>query len=68
MYYFPRLKELRENAYLTQAELGKILGTTQQQYFKYERGLQEIPVHHLITLANYYRTSIDYIVGRINQG
>ena len=41
-----------------------MLGTTQQQYCKYENGTREIPVHHLITLANYYKVSLDYLVGR----
>lgn len=41
-----------------------MLQTTQQQYSKYENGVQEIPVHHLITLANFYRVSLDYLVGR----
>lgn len=42
----------------------KILNTTQQQYAKYELGVQEIPTHHLITLADYYQVSLDYMVGR----
>ena len=64
MYVYPRLRDLREDHDLSQQQVGELLGTTQQQYFKYEKGIQEIPVHHLITLANYYRTSIDDIVGR----
>ena len=40
------------------------LHTTQQQYAKYELGVQEIPTHHLVTLADYYHVSTDYIVGR----
>ncbi|MGX8851094.1 helix-turn-helix domain-containing protein [Amedibacillus sp. YH-ame10] len=39
-----------------------MLNTTQQQYYKYEKGIQEIPVHHLITLAKFYGVSINYIV------
>ncbi len=49
---------------MTQKEITEILQTTQQQYSKYEKGVQEIPVHHLITLANFYRVSLDYLVGR----
>lgn len=64
MYYYGRLRDLREDADLTQKEAGAILNTTQQQYAKYELGVQEIPVHHLITLANYYDVSTDYILGR----
>lgn len=53
-----------EDADLTQTDVGKILNTTQQQYAKYELGVQEIPTHHLITLADYYQVSLDYMVGR----
>ena len=64
MYYYGRLRDLREDADLTQKDVGKILNTTQQQYAKYELGVQEIHTHHLITLADYYRVSLDYMVGR----
>ena len=64
MYYYERLRDLREDADLTQKEAGEILNTTQQQYAKYELGVQEIPTHHLMTLADYYHVSTDYIVGR----
>ena len=63
MCYYPRLRDLREDKDLSQEQIGKLLGTTQQQYYKYEKGIQEIPVHHLITLAKYYKTSVDYILG-----
>ena len=64
MYCYPRLKDLREDSDLTQAFIGKLLETTQQQYYKYEKGIQEIPVHHLITLADFYRVTTDYLLGR----
>lgn len=64
MYYYPRLRDLREDRDLAQADVGKLLGTTQQQYYKYEKGIQEIPVHHLLTLADFYHVSVDYILGR----
>lgn len=64
MYYYRRLRDLREDADLTQKEVGLLLHTTQQQYAKYESGVQEIPVHHLITLANHYKVSVDYILER----
>ncbi len=64
MYYYPRLRDLREDRDLTQADVGRLLGTTQQQYYKYEKGIQEIPAHHLITLADYYHVSVDYLLGR----
>lgn len=67
MRYYSRLKDLREDSNFTQEYIGKILGTTQQQYYKYEKGIQEIPAHHLITLADFYKTTVDYILGRTNK-
>ena len=64
MYRYQRLRDLREDADKTQRDIGLLLHTTQQQYAKYEGGVQEIPVHHLITLADYYGVSLDYLVGR----
>ena len=64
MYYYEHLRDLREDADLTQKEVGAILNTTQQQYAKYELGVQEIPTHHLLRLADYYHVSVDYITGR----
>lgn len=64
MYYYPKLKELRIDRKNTQSDIAKLLHTTQQQYYKYEKGIQEIPVHHLITLSLYYEVSIDYIVNK----
>lgn len=66
MECYTRLRDLREDADLTQKQAGALLNTTQQQYAKYELGVQEIPAHHLITLADYYDVSIDYIVGRVD--
>lgn len=62
MSYYPRLRELREKHDLTQTEVAALLNTTQQQYYKYEKGIQEIPVRHLLTLAAYYQKTIDYIL------
>ena len=64
MEHYTRLRDLREDADLTQKQAGALLNTTQQQYAKYELGVQEIPTRHLVTLANYYNVSVDYIVGR----
>ncbi len=59
-----RLKEIREDHDLTQKDIAKILKTTQQQYSKYELGIRIIPIEKLCLLADYYHTSIDYLVGR----
>ena len=64
MNYYPKLRDLREDHEKTQEEIAFLLGTTQQQYSKYEKGIQEIPAHHLITLADFYKVSVDYLLGR----
>jgi transcriptional regulator with XRE-family HTH domain len=66
MYLYPRLKDLREDAEKTQSDIANLLSTTQQQYYKYENGLRELPMHHFITLANYYNVSLDYLAGLID--
>ncbi len=57
------IRELREDNDLTQGEIAKILGTTQQVYSRYEKGINEIPVRHIITLCKFYKVSADYILG-----
>lgn len=64
MYCYPRLRDMREDFDKSQTEIARLLHTTQQQYSKYESGIQEIPVHHLLTLAEYYHVSTDYLLGR----
>ena len=54
MYYYQRLRDLREDEDLTQKDLAKMLQTTAQQYSLWERGDREIPFHHVITLARFY--------------
>lgn len=61
MSYRQKLKELREDADLSQAEIAKILGTTQQQVYKYENQLQEMTVPKLKILCEYYGVSADYL-------
>lgn len=60
---FKRIKDLREDNDKLQKEIAKLLGISQQYYSEYENGNRTIPITHLITLAKYYNTSIDYIVG-----
>lgn len=57
-----RLKEARVGK-ASQAEIAKLLYTTQQQISKYENDIQEIPCRHIITLARYYNVSTDYLLG-----
>jgi transcriptional regulator with XRE-family HTH domain len=67
MYHYQRLRDLREDADLKQRQIAELLDMTAQQYSLYERGVREIPFHHVITLAKYYGVSIDYIAGLTNQ-
>ena len=64
MYIYQRLRDLREDADKSQSDIAKILDTSQQQYSRWESGEREIPLHHFITLANYYNVSLDYLAGR----
>ena len=61
MFIYQRLRDLREDNDMTQEQVAKILGTAREQYNKYELGKQEIPFHHVITLAKLYNVTIDYI-------
>ena len=63
MVYVKILRDLREDHDKTQQEITNILGTSQTMYARYERGANELPLHHLITLCRYYRVSADYILG-----
>ena len=65
--YYQRLKDLREDADLTQRHIAEVLDITIQQYSLYERGDREIPFHHAITLAQFYKVSLDYIAGLTNR-
>lgn len=60
---FKRIKDLREDNDKYQKDIAKLLGISQQYYSEYENGKRTIPIQHLITLAKFYGTSIDYIVG-----
>ncbi len=64
--YFQRLRDLREDMDMNQTQIAKLLFTSQTVYSRYERGFQTIPVEHLITLADFYNVSTDYILGRTN--
>lgn len=57
-----RLRDLREDRDLTQQELAEYLSISQNTYSQYETGSRQIPIPLLIRLAQYYRTSVDYIL------
>ncbi len=62
-FYIKRMRDLREDHDRTQQEIAKILGTSQTMYARYERGANEFPIRHLITLCRYYGVSADYFLG-----
>ena len=66
MYFYQRLRDMREDHDKSQNEIALVLGTVRQQYAKYESGAQELPMHHFITLAKYYNVSLDYLAGLID--
>ena len=61
-----RIRDLREDRDLSQAEIAKVIKTTQQQYSKIEMGKSDIPSEKLILLARFYNVSTDYILGLTN--
>ena len=58
-----RLRDLREDRDTSQAEMAKLLCCSQQTYSRYESHTTEIPLESLIFLADYYNTSVDYLLG-----
>lgn len=61
---YERIRNLREDNDLTQQDLADYLNCTQVCYSNYETGKRDIPTSVLIALAEYYRTSTDYLLGR----
>ena len=66
MEHYQRLKDLREDHDLTQADIAQILQTTREQISKYETGKQMMGVDKYIKLARYYNVSLDYLTGIID--
>lgn len=65
MQFYQRLRDVREDKDLMQADIARVLGMAQTQYSRYERGERELPMHHFITLARFYNVSLDYLAGLI---
>lgn len=63
MYFYRRIKDMREDSDKKQEDIAAVLGITRQQYQLYESGKREMPMHHFITLARYYNVSLDYLAG-----
>ena len=67
MYYLSRLRDLRQDRDLKQKEIAALLKIDQRVYSTYETGRREIPAHHAVALADFYKTSTDYLFGRTDQ-
>ena len=67
MPHYPRIRDLREDSDLYQRDLAKLLHCSQQAYSDYECGKTDVPSEVLITLADHYKTTVDYILGRTDQ-
>ncbi len=65
-YKYRRIRDMREDNDLTQAQVAEVLGIDQRVYSNYEIGKREIPVHLLIKLSTMYEVSTDYLLGLKN--
>ena len=61
--YCELLRELREGRDLKQSDIAMVLGTTQQVYSRYETGINELHLRHVVTLCRFYHVSADYLLG-----
>ena len=62
-----RIRDLREDRDLTQAQVGAAIGVPQRTYAYYESGQRMVPPHVLCALADFYDVSVDYLLGRSNK-
>lgn len=67
MNYRQRMRDLREDHDLSQADVGQILNKSQQGYSHIENGRAELKIEDLIVLCDFYQVSADYLIGRTNQ-
>ena len=61
--YVKNIRDLREDHDMTQQEIADVLGTSQTMYARYERGANELPIRHLISLCRLFGVSSDFILG-----
>lgn len=64
MYIYRRIRDLREDSDKTQKEIAEYLNMQTTVYQRYERGERELPLWAAIKLADYYKVTLDYLVGR----
>ena len=62
-----RIRDLREDADLTQKQVAELLFCDQSLYSKYERGERDLPLKLAIQLSDFYHVSLDYLAGRTNR-
>lgn len=62
-----RIRDIREDNDLTQQQIADYLKCDQSLYSKYERGERDIPLHIIVKLAIFYKTSVDYLAGLTSQ-
>ena len=67
MERYQRIRDLREDHDLTQAQVGRAINVPQRTYAYYERGQRMVPPHVLCALADFYQVSVDYILGRTDR-
>lgn len=65
--YKSRIEDLRIDNDLTQKQIADVLHCQREVYRRYEKGIRELPLSYAITLADYYKVSLDYLVGRSNK-
>ena len=64
---YKRIRDLREDRDLTQAQVGRAINVPQRTYAYYESGQRMIPPHVLCALADFYQVSVDYLLERTNK-
>lgn len=64
---YRRLKDLREDHDLTQAQVGQAINVPQRTYSYYENGQRMLPPWVLCALADFYQVSVDYLLGRTDR-
>ncbi len=67
MERYHRIRDLREDHDMTQAQVGQKINVPQRTYAYYESGQRMVPPHVLCALADFYQVSVDYILGRTNR-
>ena len=67
MEYYKRIREIRIMNNESQQQLADLLETTQQAYWKYEKGINEMPIRRIIKICKHYNLSADYILGLTNE-